>query len=127
MKESIGIKNTRKELRKMLKPNTTIYTVTRHVSQSGMMRHISAFVIYKGKLVTLDWYIEKLDIAKRSKGGYGLVVNGCGMDMHFWLTYELGRMVYPKGFKLTKSMYGRNGDTSGYETDGGYAFRKESL
>jgi len=127
MTESTEIKTTRKELRKMLKPNTTIYTITRHVSQSGMMRHISAFVIYKSKLVSLDWYIEKMGIAKRSKTANGLIVGGCGMDMHFWLTYELGHMVYPKGFKLTKGMYGRNGDTSGYEKDGGYAFRKESM
>lgn len=43
------------------------------------------------------------------------------MDMTFEVVYELGHYLYPKGFKLSKGQYGRNGDTSGYDKDGGYA------
>ncbi len=111
--------DTIKTLKKMLKPGDTIYTITRHVSQSGMMRRISAYAIKNNKPVYLDGYIEHLDIAKRH--------NRSGMDMHFWLVYELGSVLFPKGFKLVKGQYGRNGDTSGFDKDGGYAFRKESL
>ena len=115
-------------LKKMLKPGDTIYTFTSHVSSSGMTRRISAFAIGKDrKPLSLDWYYEKLGIVKRHKSKDGLVVSGCGMDMHFWLVYELGRVLFPEGFKLAKKQYGRNGDTSGYDKDGGYAFNKESL
>lgn len=116
-----------KSLRKFCKPNTTVYTITRHVSQSGMFRRISAFVLYQKKLICLDWYIERTGLFSRGKDDYGLKVSGCGMDMHFHVVYELGRVLYPKGFKLRKGMYGRNGDKSGYDKDGGYALKKESI
>ena len=119
--------DTIKTLKKMLKPGDTIYTITRHVSQSGMLRRISAYAIKNNKPVYLDGYIEHLDIAKRHNRKDGLVIKGCGMDMHFWLVYELWSVLFPKGFKLAKGQYGRNSDDSGFDKDGGYAFRKESL
>lgn len=113
-------------LHKLLKPGDTIYTITRHVSRSGMMRRISAFVVKDNKIEDLDWLIAQTGLFKRHSKEEGLIIGGCGMDMHFHLVYELGRILYPQGFKQFKE-YGRNGDTSGYEKDGGYAFNKESL
>jgi hypothetical protein len=120
-------KEATKYLKSVLKPGTKVYTITRHVSQSGMTRRISAFAIVKGELVNLDWYIEKIGLFKRHKTEEGLVIGGCGMDMHFHLVYELGSVLYPKGYKIPKGEYGRNGDTSGYETSGGYALKKVSM
>ena len=117
----------REFLLKTLKPGDTIYTITRHVSRSGMMRLISAFFVKDGEIYELDWQIARIGLFQRHKTDEGLVVGGCGMDMHFHLVYELGRILYPDGFKLAKGMYGRNRDTSGYETDGGYAFKKATL
>lgn len=117
----------REFLLKILKPGTKIYTITRHVSRSGMMRRISAFIVKDGEIQDLDWLIARTGLFNRHPTDEGLVIGGCGMDMHFHLVYELGRVLFPKGFKLVKGMYGRNGDKSGYETDGGYAFKKESL
>lgn len=116
-----------KTLRKMLKPGKTIYAMTRHASQSGMYRSISLFIVGKDqRILDIDfWAVRALEM--RIDKHFGIATSGCGMDMHFYLIYELGRVLYPKGFKLAKGQYGRNGDTSGYETDGGYAFRKESL
>ena len=112
-----------------LKPGDTIYTITRHVSRSGMMRRISAFVVKNGRLESIDWNIEKLGLFKRHKTEEGLVVGGCGMDMHFHVVHTLGRALYPDGFKLPKEWFSRFGhdDKEGYESDGGYAFKKESL
>lgn len=116
----------RKTLKKVCKPGSTVYTILRHVSQSGMSRRISCFVIGKDKKpFMLDWYFEKLDISKRHRDKEGLVVGGCGMDMGFHLVYCLGRKLYPKGFKLAKNQYGRNGDKSGFDKDGGYALNQE--
>ncbi len=60
----------------------TIYTVLNHVSQSGMMRKISAFVMIKNNPVC---------IARETK------VTGCGMDMGFHLAYEIFHSVYKYG------------------------------
>lgn len=55
----------------------------------------------------------------------GIKISGAGMDMGFALVYNLGRTLFPKGFKVTGS--GRNGDTSGHDRDGGYALNQEWL
>ena len=78
-------------------------------------------------MLDLDWHIAKTGLFDRHKTDEGLVLSGCGMDMHFHLVYELGRVLYPEGFKLRKGMYGRNGSKSRHEPDGGYAFTKKSL
>ncbi len=121
------VNNAKALLKKMLKPGDTIYTLTRHVSNSGMYRSISLFCVGKDRKITcIDWLaIRILDMHIDKHNGIG--TGGCGMDMHFALVYNLGRTLFPKGFKVVKGQLGRNGDTSGYETDGGYAFRKESL
>ncbi len=47
--------------------------------------------------------------------------------MAFDCIYRLGRAMFPEGFKMAKHQHGRNGDTSRFEKDGGYAFRNEYL
>ncbi len=85
-----------------------------------------------------------------------VIVGGCGMDMAFALVYELGYALYPDGFgQLSSKDYGaqapmthrpktkkeaanmieagvvfergRNGDTGGWDNDGGYALNKRDL
>lgn len=106
------------ELRKLLKPGTTVYTVLRHVSSSGMSRRIDLFVIKGGRLVFLSGYAGRLLGLHRRGRHDGLVVGGCGMDMGFHLVYELGAALWPKG---TRTPHGiRNGQP---DTDGGYALK----
>jgi hypothetical protein len=81
----------------------------------------------------------------------GLIVGGCGMDMGFQLVYELSSVLFPDGFgvegtypngsqgrptspaqaagavKIGAKFYGRNGDTSGWDLDGGYALAQRWL
>ena len=117
----------REFLLKTLKPGDTIYTITRHVSRSGMMRRISAFIVKDNKIYDLDWQIARTGLFQRHHSEEGLIIGGCGMDMHFHVVYELGRVLFPDGFKLAKGQYGRNSETSGYDRDGGYAFKKSTL
>ncbi len=99
-------------LRVYLKPkrgeSTTIYTMLRHVSASGMSRRISAFYVNRktGELISLDWYIERILGWKRSDKG-GIIVGGCGMDMGFHLIYSLSSAIYhdPKNKKGRDSGY----------------------
>lgn len=117
-------KDVKQALKKILKPGSTVYAVLRHVSRSGMMRHISFYTIKKNELRLLDGYIGTLlDLTPAPFPKQGLKVGGCGMDMGFHIVYNLGRALYPKGFKVKGR--GRNGDESGWDKDGGYVFKSE--
>lgn len=67
-------------------------TILRHVSQSGMSRDISLF--YNGANIT--WYVARA-MGETIKDKYGqrvIRVSGCGMDMGFYLVYNLGNVLY---------------------------------
>ena len=81
------------ELRKLLKPGDTVYTVLRHVSGSGMSRRIDLYVIRDGAPRYLSGYVGRALEYRRHKDG-GLVVGGCGMDMGFHLVYKLGATLW---------------------------------
>ena len=111
-----------KVLRKMLRPGTAVYCKLDHVSKSGMMREISLYIVYKRELVCINWRASQIIGWNQGKHG-GIKVSGCGMDMGFHLVRTLSSRLYPKGFKLAKNQYGRNGDKSGFDPDGGYALK----
>lgn len=140
-------------LRKMLRPGMTVYTVLRHSSASGMSRVIDVVIAYRDtrdvyplgadgrrdydakprrvangiKARSIGWHVARA-IGERWDGDrWGIRVTGCGMDMGFHVVYSLGRTLWPDGFKLRPGMRGRNGDTSGFDRDGGYALRHEWL
>lgn len=112
------------ELRKLLAPGSTVYTVLRHVSSSGMSRRIDLYVILpdrdgKPRLQFLSGYVGRVLGYKRHKDG-GLVVGGCGMDMGFHLVHSLGYAMWPDG---TPAPHGRRNGVP--DSDGGYALRHE--
>lgn len=89
----------RESLKKWLKPGNTVYTILRHVSQSGMMRHISLYVFKNNKPVYLDYNVSQLlecPMGKRE----GLKRDGCGMDIGFDLVYSLSYALFGNGYKL---------------------------
>ena len=109
------------QLRKMLKPGATVYTVLRHVSSSGMTRRIDLYTVRKGEIAYLSGYAANLMGYTLHKDG-GIVVQGCGMDMGFELVYNLGAYLWPNG---TKKPHGtRNGEP---DTAGGYALKHRWL
>jgi hypothetical protein len=106
-----------KVLREDLKPGDTVNCILRHVSRSGMSRSISLLkgdqdITYYAGLVTEN----RID----QKNG-GIKITGFGMDMGFALVYDLAYRLFPEGFKVDG--VGRNGDTSGWDNDGGYALK----
>lgn len=157
-------------LRALVAPGDTVFCIQRHVSRSGMMRHISFKVAPKvagkpsantdGGLADITHYVAAiLDLRRADGWSYNAVkVSGCGMDMGFATVYALSHALYPEGFgDVGVSGWGamsayhmarasdfvgkrpatpeearqwinegarfsaRNGDASGWETDGGYA------
>jgi hypothetical protein len=114
-------------LKKVLKPGSTVYTVLRHVSKSGMSRRIDLYAVKNNKpLFLTGWAGDALGLRHDRKGG--LVVGGCGMDMGFHLVYELSCVLFPRGFKVKAGTAHRNGTPDGAtDTDGGYALHHEWL
>jgi len=108
-----------------------LYTVLKHVSQSGMMRHIDVIAIDDGKPININWQVEKLGTYKRAssyqaKNSDSLRVEGCGMDMGFQVVYGISYNVF-KDYDIAKiKVKGRNGDQ--YETtDAGFIISQQWL
>ena len=81
------------DLRSILPPGSTVYTILRHVSRSGMQRRISLLAVVNGTISQLDG-LAKDALGWRTHKEGGIVANGCGMDMGFDLVYRLGRALY---------------------------------
>jgi hypothetical protein len=96
-----------------------------------MSRNIDLYYMQDGKPQWISAYVGHAIGSPQSRKNWersqGLTVGGCGMDMGFALVYDLSRTLFPDGFKLAKDQYGRNGDKSGYDRDGGYALRHQWL
>jgi len=92
-------------LREILKPGDTVYTIVKHVSRSGMLRHIELYVIKDNEPQRLSgWAADALGWRWTNDG---VVVGGCGMDMGFHTVYELAATLFnhpisgnPDGYAL---------------------------
>lgn len=91
------------QLRKWMPAGSTVYTILRHVSRSGMQREISVVVFQDGQPIHPNWSVAKALGWRLNKGGMNdaLIVGGCcGMDMGFHLVYTLSQVLYGKGGEL---------------------------
>lgn len=82
-------KEARRDLTKLVRRGTTVYTVLRHVSASGMSRRIDLYVIKKNEPLRITWGVARLLGCRMARDNEGLVVGGCGMDMGFHLVHSL--------------------------------------
>ena len=114
-----------RELREILKPGDTVYTKLQHVSRSGMSRVIMPIIFIDNEPRYLGWAVAKATDSTYDRKNEGVRVGGCGMDMGFALVYDLARNLFPDGFKVEGR--GRNGDTSGWDKDGGYGLKQRWL
>jgi hypothetical protein len=84
------------ELRAMIKPGDTVYTVLRHVSKSGMMRAIDAYVYRDNEPRRITWSVCQVGNAEAySRKHEAAKVSGCGFDAGFELVYRLSWALYP--------------------------------
>lgn len=131
------------DLRAIIHPGDTLHTILRHVSASGMMRHID--VIQLAAMQGLDgnpvvaercwsYRVAKALGYQRSdsRGSQGAIkVGGAGMDMGFNLVYNLSSVLFPDGFdcigERCPSNDHSNRDLSHHHRDGGYALRQRWL
>lgn len=94
------------DLRALLPPGSTVHTVLRNVSRSGMTRSIDAYYIEpgdRGEVVKhwLSYRIAAVLDLPYDREREAVKVSGAGMDMGFWLVYALSRKLYPDGYTCT--------------------------
>lgn len=81
-------------LRKWAPPGTTVYTVLRRVSRSGMSRLIDLYVIRANKPVWLSFSAARVLGYPQDHRSGALKVGGCGMDMGFHLVNSLSYKIH---------------------------------
>ena len=92
----------------ILHPGDTVYTILRHVSQSGMRRVIGIIIPIVREDGKIEFYSPNYAAGlvtgySMSKDHDGLVLNGCGMDMGFHLVYNLSQALFGNGYTLKQS------------------------
>lgn len=120
------------QLGEHLPPGARVTTVLRHVSRSGMSRSISLMIgDENGDPWDISWLAARAGLGKIDQNHGGIKVSGTGMDMGFWLVYNLARTIYPHGHDCIgegcPSNDHSNGDrdyTPHNHSDGGYALRQ---
>lgn len=135
-----------RRVRKAVSRKREVLTKVTHVARSGMSRSIECYVINGGELLNISGDVARIVGDPLDPKNGGVKVSGCGMDMGFHLVYTLSRYLFTTGYGLPMTLRGgtktprtaeeaaylykrgyrargRNGETSGWETDGGYALR----
>ncbi len=79
-----------------LKEGDKVYTILRNVSSSGMTRNISLVVAKEGEIIDVTYYVAHAlgEKVSESKGHRTIKVSGCGMDMGFYLVYNLSSVLF---------------------------------
>jgi hypothetical protein len=115
-------------LREIIKPGMTVYTVLRHVSTSGMTRSLDVYIMENNRPRRITYWVAKaLDYPLKDSE---LRTSGCGMDMGFSVVYNLGSELFHSwdciGDRCPSNDHS-NGKTLSTHFDGGYALRHEWL
>lgn len=95
-------KEAKTYLKTIIKPTTKIFVVQNSVSSSGMSRRLDLYV-YNQKSNSLQCITGYAgDLMEWSYNNKGLLVKGCGMDMHFHTVDVLTSYPFPRGSKNFK-------------------------
>lgn len=123
----------RATLRQLCPAGTVVYTVLRHVSRSGMSRGIDCYVMHEGAPRWISYLVARATGESFDEQRECVKVSGCGMDMGFYLVYNLSAVLFRDGFACCGEGCGscdhanpphppRVADGMHHE-DGGYALR----
>lgn len=95
-----------RELRRLVKPGSTLHTISRHVSGSGMSHSISVVKVSRGQTISLDGLCARVGLGSFDRLHGGIKRGGCGMDMGFDLVYSLSYLLYGRYGKRTYACLG---------------------
>jgi hypothetical protein len=83
------------QLRKWFPVGSTVYTILRSASRSGMSREIGVVAIQPdGQAWHPNYHVAQACDYRLGKGD-GVKVGGCGMDMGFALAYNISATIWP--------------------------------
>ncbi len=97
------------QLREIFPIGSTVATIVTHVSNSGMARDIVVLAVGEdGVPYDISWQVARATGSKLTirRGGYGVRLNGAGMDMAYHLVYGLGVALH--GYKPNGTDYALN-------------------
>ena len=89
------------QLLKQLPKGTILFTLLRHVSRSGMTRVFDVKLIQDNTILNViirEFPYCAKNCEQESRWGGNYKVTGCGMDMGFWLVYELSYLTHQDGY-----------------------------
>lgn len=99
--------DTEQRLRDWYPKGSTVWTILRHVSRSGMQREIGVVALERGRTKAdgVDAWHPNYAVAalldrRVNSAGDGIICHGAGMDMGFDLAYSLARRLYGDGYAL---------------------------
>jgi hypothetical protein len=89
-------------LRELFPVGSTVHTVLRHTTTSGMTRWISVLVADQtGAISDVSHLVSRVGVGSTDNGPRdGVKMTGAGMDMGFALVYNLGVAMYGDGYSF---------------------------
>ncbi len=90
------------KLKEAIKEGDVLWTDLRHVSKSGMTRHIGVRYIKNNYPLNYTHLVAKALGSKVSDRYDGIKRVGCGMDMGFDLIYNLSYVLYGDGYAINQ-------------------------
>ncbi len=98
--DRVSVAEATDRLRRDLPPGTVVYTNVEHVSRSGMVRDIRAFLHTPDGIAPITNSIAL--VLGRDVKNNGVRCHGVGMDMGFEMVYNLGLALHGDGYSLTQ-------------------------
>jgi hypothetical protein len=121
------------ELRKLIPQGSTVYTLLREVSRSGMSRQLSVFVMTDNAPRDITYLVIDACGFRRSKRDY-VEIGGCGFNAGFQIVYDLGSALYRdthvctgKGCPSNDHVNGDRNYAPHAHADGGYSLRHATI
>ncbi len=94
------VEEARKDLRERCPKGTTVYTILRHCSRSGMYRVLDLYIVKDNCPVRITYTAAAALEGRYDKRHEGLAMSGCGMDMGFAAVYDLASVLHTDGYAL---------------------------
>lgn len=88
------------ELRKYMTPGTTVLTILRRISSSGMTRLIDIHIIVDNEPLRFTWTAARALGWTYDRKREALRVDGCGLDVGFNAVYNLSYLLHGDGYAL---------------------------
>jgi hypothetical protein len=100
-RSSDEIAKAREQLKKLVKPGDTLYTILRHTSTRGTSRHYSVYCIEDNKPVWITGYVRTVcQYTDYKRFPDVIVVAGGGFSGSNEIVMTLGRALFDRGHKI---------------------------